>query len=95
MKITTEMVAYVSELSRLSLPEAEKAEMAEKLEQIIDYVEILNRLDTEGVEPMSHTFPVKNVLREDEVVDFGHHAELMGNAPAHDESAFLVPKTVE
>ena len=95
MKITTEMVDYVSELSRLSLPEAEKAEMAEKLEQIIDYVEILNRLDTEGVEPMSHTFPVKNVLREDEVVDFGHHAELIGNAPAHDESAFLVPKTVE
>ena len=95
MKITTEMVDYVSELSRLSLPEAEKAEMAEKLEQIIDYVEILNRLDTEGVEPMSHTFPVKDVLREDEVVDFGHHAELMGNAPAHDESAFLVPKTVE
>lgn len=95
MKITTEMVDYVSELSRLSLPEAEKAEMAEKLEQIIDYVEILNRLDTEGVEPMSHTFPVKNVLREDEVVDFGHHAELMGDAPAHDESAFLVPKTVE
>ena len=95
MKITTEMVDYVSELSRLSLPEAEKAEMAEKLEQIIDYVEILNRLDTEGVEPMSHTFPVKNVLREDEVVDFGHHAELMGNAPALDESAFLVPKTVE
>ena len=69
--------------------------IAAGLEQIIDYVEILNRLDTEGVEPMSHTFPVKNVLREDEVVDFGHHAELMGNAPAHDESAFLVPKTVE
>lgn len=95
MKITTDMVDYVSELSRLSLPEEEKAEMAEKLEQIIDYVEILNRLDTEGVEPMSHTFPVKNVLREDEVVDFGRHAELMSNAPAHDESAFLVPKTVE
>ena len=95
MKITTEMVDYVSELSRLSLPEEEKAEMAEKLEQIIGYVEILNRLDTEGVEPMSHTFPVKNVLREDEVVDFGCHAELMSNAPAHDESAFLVPKTVE
>ena len=95
MKITTEMVDYFSELSRLSLPEEEKAEMAEKLEQIIDYVEILNRLDTEGVEPMSHTFPVKNVLREDEVVDFGRHAELMSNAPAHDESAFLVPKTVE
>lgn len=95
MKITTEMVDYVSELSRLSLPEEEKAEMAEKLEQIIDYVEILSRLDTEGVEPMSHTFPVKNVLREDEVMEFGHHAELMSNAPAHDDSAFLVPKTVE
>ena len=89
------MVDFVCELAVVRLPVAEKAEMAEKLEQIIDYVEILNRLDTEGVEPMSHTFPVKNVLREDEVVDFGHHAELMGNAPAHDESAFLVPKTVE
>lgn len=95
MKITTELVDYVSELSRLSLPEGEKAEMAEQLERIIDYVEILNRLDTEGVEPMSHTFPVKNVLREDEAVDFGRREELMRSAPAHDESAFLVPKTVE
>lgn len=95
MKITTEMVDYVSELSRLSLPEAEKVEMAEKLEQIIDYVEKLNQLNTKGVAPMSHTFPVKNVLREDEVVEFGHHTELMRNAPSHDESAFLVPKTVE
>lgn len=95
MKITTKMVDYVSDLSRLSLPEEDKNKMAEELEQIIDYVEILNRLDTKDVEPMSHTFPLKNVLREDEVVDYGHHAELMRNAPAHDESAFLVPKTVE
>lgn len=95
MKITTELVDYVSELARLSLPEAEKQEMAEQLERIIGYMEILNQLDTEGVEPMSHTFPVKNVLREDAVVDFGRREELMASAPAHDESAFLVPKTVE
>ena len=95
MKITTEMVDYVSELSRLSLPEAEKAEMAEKLEQIIDYVEILNRLDTEGVEPMSHTFPVKNVLREDEVKPSTPREALLRNAPVPDEEAFLVPKAVE
>jgi aspartyl-tRNA(Asn)/glutamyl-tRNA(Gln) amidotransferase subunit C len=95
MKITTEMVDYISVLSRLSLPQAEKEKMTGELEQIIAYMDTLNALDTTDVEPMSHVFPVKNVLREDEVQPSFDRAELLKNAPNRDEEAFLVPKTVE
>ena len=95
MKITEEMVDYVSALSRLRLPEEEKVKVAAELEQIIGYMDVLNTLDTSGVEPMSHVFPVKNVLREDEVKPSSPRQALLANAPAPDEAAFLVPKAVE
>ena len=95
MKITEEMVDYVSVLSRLKLPQEEKERMTGELEQILVYMDVLDGLDTSGVEPMSHVFPLKNVLRSDEVVPSGDRAELLANAPVPDEEAFLVPKTVE
>ena len=95
MKITTEMVDYISELSRLSLPEEEKAAMTAQLEQIVGYMDVLAKLDTDGVEPMSHVFPVKNVLREDVVEPSYDRAALLKIAPVPDEEAFLVPKAVE
>ena len=95
MKITEEMVDYVSILSRLKLPHEEKERMTGELEQILVYMDVLDGLDTSGVEPMSHVFPLKNVLRSDEVVPSGDRAELLSNAPVPDEEAFLVPKTVE
>lgn len=95
MKITEEMVDYVSILSRLKLPEEEKMKMTGELEQIVSYMDVLARLDTSEIEPMSHVFPVKNVLRADEVAPSYDRAELLKNAPVPDEEAFLVPKTVE
>ena len=95
MKITTEMVDYISTLSRLKLPPEEKERMTGELEQIVSYMDILNRLDTSGVEPMSHVFPVKNVLREDVVEPSFDRALLLANAPVPDEEAFLTPKSVE
>ncbi len=95
MKITQEMVDYVSVLSRLKLPEEEKARMTADLEQIIGYMDVLNTLDTAQEEPMSHVFPVKNVLRPDVVEASFPRTELLANAPVPDEEAFLVPKAVE
>lgn len=95
MKITTELVDYLSQLARLELPETEKEEMTVQLARILDYVDTLNGLDTQGVEPMSHTFPLKNVLREDEAEVFENLDALLDNAPAKDGGTFLVPKTVE
>ena len=94
MKITTEMAAHIAALSRLKLSE-EAGRMAGELEQILSYMDVLDGLDTSDVEPMSHVFPLKNVLRSDEVVPSGDRAELLANAPVPDEEAFLVPKTVE
>lgn len=95
MKITTELVNYISELSRLSLDAAEKELMAAQLEQIVGYMDVLSRLDTTDVEPVSHVFPIKNVFREDEVTPSQDRAELLAGAPAPDGEAFLVPKAVE
>ncbi len=95
MNIDTEMVDYIAELSRLELQTGEKQAMTAQLEQIIAYMNVLNKLDTTGVEPMSHVFPVKNVLREDEVVPSQDRAELLAGAPVPDEEAFLVPKAVD
>ena len=98
MKITTELIDHISQLSRLRLPEEEKAKMAGDLEGILAYMDTLNTLntlDTSGVEPLSHVFPVKNVLREDEVQPSMDRGMLLKNAPAADNEAFLVPKTVE
>lgn len=95
MKITTELIDHISQLSRLRLPEEEKTKMAGDLEGILAYMDTLNALDTSGVEPLSHVFPVKNVLREDEVQPSMDRGALLKNAPAADDEAFLVPKTVE
>ncbi len=95
MEITKDMVAYVAELSRLKLSD-EEAETARKgLGEIIGYMDILNNIDTEGVEPMSHAFAVKNVMRDDVVRPSHDRAELLKNAPKADDEAIIVPRTVE
>ena len=95
MKVTKELVDYVAQLSRLELTDEQNEKAQKQLGAIIDYADTLNEIDTATVEPMSHVFPVKNVLREDVVKDSHDRKELLSNAPMSDEEAFLVPKTVE
>lgn len=95
MKITEEMVDYISALSRLSLPQEEKAAVQQELEKILQYMDVLEELDTAGVEPMSHALPLKNVMREDRVIPSQDRTELLNNAPVPDQEAFLTPKSVE
>ena len=95
MNITPELVEHIADLSRLELAAGEKRDMTAELERIVAYMDVLDKLDTTGVEPMSHVFPVKNVLREDEVEPSQDRAELLAGSPAPDREAFLVPKTVE
>ena len=60
----------------------------------IDYIDTLNELDTDGIEPMSHVFPVKNVFREDVVTNGDGSAETLANAPLEKDQSFKVPKTI-
>lgn len=95
MLITKELVEYVAELSRIKLDEQSCDKMEKELGAIVDYMEILNMLDTDGVEPLSHVFNITNVMREDEVKESYDRAEILKNAPESTEETFVVPKTVE
>lgn len=95
MNITKETVEHISALSRLRLSERESAQIAAELEKIVGYMDILGQLSPEGVEPVSHILPLKNVLRADEVLPSQPRGQLLANAPAHDGEAFLVPRAVE
>lgn len=95
MKITEEMVDYVSTLSRLKLELEERSAMTAELEQIVSYMDVLEQVDTQGVEPMSHVLPVCNVTRPDVVEPSYDREALLKGAPKRDEATFLVPKAVE
>lgn len=95
MEITDKLVAYVAELAHLKLDDAQRQQAADDLARMIGYVDKLGELDTDGVEPMSHAFPVTNVFREDEVRESMEREQVLANAPATKDGCFLVPKTVE
>ena len=63
--------------------------------RMLDYIDKLNELNTEGVEPMSHIFPIHNVFREDIVTNGDDRQNILANAPEKKDGAFQVPKTVE
>ena len=94
MKITKEIVERVAELSRIKLDKDATVKMQTELGAVLEYMEILNSLDTEGVEPLSHIFPINNVMREDIVADSFDREEILKNSPDRTKEAFVVPKTV-
>ena len=93
--ISDETIEYVGILAKLELSGAEKEQAKKDMESMLDYVDKLNELDTDGVEPMSHVFPVNNVFREDIVTNGDDREEILKNAPERKDGAFVVPKTVE
>jgi len=92
MKIDIEKVA---KLARLELSEDEKKMFGSQMEQILTYMEQLNRIDTTGVEPMSHAIPIHNVFREDEVKVSVPQEEVLAIAPDQEDGHFKVPRIIE
>lgn len=95
MKITDETIQYVAALAKLQVKEEQKEKTKEDLEKILNYMERMEELDTDEVEPMSHVLPLKNVFREDLVTNQADRENLLANAPKQKDGMFLVPKTVE
>ena len=95
MEITPELIDYLQQLGRISLSEEEKEKTGKNLSTILGYIDKLNELDTEGVEPMSHAFGRTNVFREDVVTNDAMVEDILANAPESKDGAFLVPRTVE
>lgn len=92
-KISDETIEYVGILAKLELSDEEKEQAKSDMETMLDYIDTLNELDTEGIEPMSHVFPVSNVFREDVVTNGDNHEEMLANAPEMKEQSYKVPKT--
>lgn len=94
-EISNETIDYVAILAKLELTEEEKEKAKQDMSRMITYFDKLNELDTSGVEPMSHIFPIDNVFREDVVTNGNDREAILSNAPEQKNGAFKVPKTVE
>ena len=94
-KIDAGQVRKVARLSRLELTEAEVAEFAGQLSAILGYVEKMNELDTEGVEPLAHCLPMSNCFRDDCVKDSLGTEKTLENAPQRQDEFFKVPKILD
>ena len=94
-KISDETIEYAESNGRINeLSEEEKEAAKKDMEQMLDYIDTLNELDTAGIEPMSHVFPVQNVFREDVVTNGDNKEATLANAPLRKEDSFEVPKTI-
>ena len=94
MKITKDEVIHVADLARLDLDEASIDTFARQIGIILEYVETLNQVDTEGVRPTSHAIFLTNAFRQDN--EKGHLSmdTALSNAPEKENGAFVVPKVI-
>ncbi len=90
--ISEEEILKIAKLSKLSLTEAEKKQFTNQIGDILKYIEQLNELDTENVEPTARVIPSYNVFREDAVDKVLSHEKAFLNAPESENNMFKVPK---
>lgn len=95
MEITDELIDYLQALGRIRLSDEEKTKTKKDLGSILGYIDKLNELQTDGVEPMSHAMGSTNVFREDVVTNGDMRDLILANAPSSKDGAFKVPRTVE
>ena len=95
MKITKDEILHVADLARLDLDEASIDKFAGQIGTILDYVDKLNEIDTEGIRPTSHAISLTNAFREDEQKEHLERDQALANAPQKEEGAFVVPKIIE
>jgi aspartyl-tRNA(Asn)/glutamyl-tRNA(Gln) amidotransferase subunit C len=94
-KLSLEEVEHIAELARLGLSDAEKETFRDQLSDILDYADILNRLDTRGVPPTASALPVSTVMRRDELRPSLPTEEAMANAPDAEYDQFRVRAVLE
>ncbi len=95
MEVTDAMVDKLAHLSRLQFNETEKEEIKNDLQRMIGFVEKLNELNLDGIEPMLFMSEEINVLRDDVIKGSVSRSAALKNAPAHDEQFFKVPKVIK
>ncbi|MBI2258778.1 MAG: Asp-tRNA(Asn)/Glu-tRNA(Gln) amidotransferase subunit GatC [Flavobacteriia bacterium] len=92
MKIDKSTVLHIAHLARLEVKEEELNQMQEDLEKITDFMDLLNKVDTTGVEPLIFMTEEINVLREDNAVESITQKDALKNAAHKDSDYFRIPK---
>ncbi|EMD82224.1 Asp-tRNA(Asn)/Glu-tRNA(Gln) amidotransferase subunit GatC [Pacificimonas flava] len=95
MSIGPETVRKIAHLARIQMPEERVEPMAKELSNILDWVEQLGEVNTDGVEPLSTVIPNALRWREDAVTDGGVQDKVLSNAPKAMHGFFAVPKVIE
>ena len=95
MEVNDQLVNKLAHLSRLHFNEEEKGEIKNDLQRMIGFVEKLNELNLDGVEPQLFMSDEVNVLRADEIKGSISRKEALQNAPLHDGQFFKVPKVIK
>jgi aspartyl-tRNA(Asn)/glutamyl-tRNA(Gln) amidotransferase subunit C len=95
MVVTTEDVRRVATLARLDLSPTEEERLTEELGRILQYMEKLNELDTEGVSPSAHPIPVAGSFRADKAEIFPGLSELLAQAPDRRDGFYRVPRVID
>ncbi|WP_298292983.1 Asp-tRNA(Asn)/Glu-tRNA(Gln) amidotransferase subunit GatC [uncultured Litoreibacter sp.] len=95
MSIDTKTAGRVAKLARIAVPEDDLPRLADELNGILAFMEQLNEVDVDGVEPMTSVTPQRLKRREDVVADGSQQEAVLANAPDAREGFFAVPKVVE
>jgi aspartyl-tRNA(Asn)/glutamyl-tRNA(Gln) amidotransferase subunit C len=95
MKLTYEQVRHIAWLARLGLSEEDVEKFSLQLSNILENFEILKQVDTADVPPATHTIPLQNVFRKDEIAASYSQAEILSNAPKQADEFFKVQAILE
>lgn len=95
MSLDRSDVDKIAHLARLQIEEQDAPEYAQNLSNILDLVDQMQAVDTDGVSPMAHPLDAVQRLRSDVVSEENQREQLQANAPAVEEGLFLVPKVIE
>lgn len=95
MSINKDQIKYLSLLSRMDIQESEMSDVEEKLTKIIDFVDQLQSIDTEEIQPMAHPLNQFQRLRADKVIEENNRDKIQKNTKSTERGMYIVPKVIE
>lgn len=95
MKIDEAIVTKIAKLSRIKVEDSEKAHYATEISSILDWIDMLQEVNTDNVEAVASVANQTLPMREDKITDGGYSEEILTNAAASEHDCFIVPKVVD
>ena len=95
MRLSIEEVRHIALLARVAMTDEELERMRDEMSNILDHFDVLQQVDTEGVEPTAHSADVKSVMRDDEVRPSASKDDVLANAPRREDDFLRVRAVLE